>query len=130
MRPSKAILGIDGGVSGHVARIWADVLLIAGYAIEPGERTVISAAVRDDRIVRLGSDERTLAECDFVPVAAANAADRGARAFEGTFVLRRAKDVERKLIVEGDVIILSGRLIVDGAPVIAVVHGDGRAAVV
>ncbi len=70
-------------------------------------------------------------EATVVPLVGTDAgADGRAGAFVRAFILRGAKDVKRKLVVERHVIELPGGLIVIVAPVVAAVDGNHSAAVV
>ena len=86
------------------------------------EDAVVTAAVGDVRIARLRHDEGAFSECHRVPVGKRNGAVvAGARPFIRVFVLLRAVNVIRKLVVEIDMVKLPRRLIVVSAPRIAVV---------
>src|SRR6185312_11448720 len=81
--------------------------------------------------MRLRRHEGALSPCDLPPGAYRYGAPRlGARPFERAFVLLRTIDVERELVIERNMIELAGRLIVLGAPRLAAVGRDGRAAVI
>src|SRR5271157_610248 len=103
-----------------------DVLDLTRDAVVPGD----CAAVDDIRIQRVGRDvsvlfgahRMPLAKRDLAVVAAARDAHRPA-------LLLAAVDPVWKLVVGDDVVELRGRLVVPGAPGLAVIHADGGALV-
>src|SRR6185312_13277022 len=112
--------------------IWIrrNAAVLPGGCVVLQEDREVAAAVRHVRIAGLRRNERALAIGCRLPFAGADcAAERRTRTGNRAFVLLRAVDVERELIVDRDVIELSRRLIVHRAPRRAAVGRNGRAAV-
>ncbi len=131
MRPAEALLQLDGRSPRHVLGPRRDVLRLSRGVVPAQHRAVIAAAVRDVGRAGLRRDERALARGDLAPISQRNAAARNrARPLVRAFVLLRAVNVERKLVVERDVIELTRRLIVFRTPTVAAVGGHHGAAVV
>src|SRR6516165_9414728 len=117
MRPTEAVFRLGGACARHIPGPGADVLLFAGQVVETRERAIVTAPIRDVDISRLRCDERALAERNGMPLARTDTrSDNSTRPFERTLVLRGSEYVERKLVVERDVIVLPGRLIALAAP--------------
>ena len=85
----------------------------------------------DVRIVRPDGDVPGLAAADLIAVLPEDPAERGTRGRgdRRVVLLRRVQPV-RDPAVGGDVVVLGGRLVVEGRPRCAAVERDGRAAVV
>src|SRR5437016_2867938 len=115
--------GIDGPGIDRLGR--ADVMVVASdfSAIRPGIDNFWVAGIR--------SDVAAFTTADVVPIWAINRT-LGTRAGDSDrgVILLRAVNVVGEAIIGGDVIELRGWLVVDGAPALASVDGNCRAAVV
>ena len=99
--------------------------------IVPHEDAVVTAAVSNFGISRLRHGVSAFAIGHAVPCGQWNRpTGMSARPFKRAFVLLRAVDVIRKLVVKINVVELTSRLIVLGAPRLARIGRHGRAAVV
>src|SRR5689334_18630680 len=131
MRPSKPILQLARRCALLIMRPWAHTSVLVRALIVLQEDAVITAAIGDFGISRLRHAVSAFAISDPVPGAQRNHSSAVcARPFKRTFVLLRAVDMVRELVVNIDVVELRGGLIVLGAPGLTAIARHGRAAVV
>ena len=104
---------------------------LAAAVVVPQQRAAGVGRVDDVGIGRLDGDLAALGQADGVAVLPGDdALDRAAGDADGAVVLLRAVDAVRRLVVGDDRVELGGGLVVYGAPGLAGVVGDARAAVV
>src|SRR5205823_12802632 len=104
-------------------RPWAHASVLVSARIVLQKDTVIAAAIGNFRIARLRHSVRAFAIGRRVPGGEWNHSSCvGARPFKRTFVLLRAIDVIRELVVKINMIKLPGRLIVFGGPSLATIR--------
>src|ERR671935_2259849 len=112
-------------------RPWADAAVLVSALVVLHEDAVIAAAIRNFWISGLRHGIGAFAIGDLVPGAERNQSPAvRARPFKGTFVLLRATDVIRKLVVNIDVIKLGSGLIVLRSPGLTGISRDRRPPVV
>src|SRR5438477_12638849 len=104
-------------------RPWAHASVLVSALIVLQKDAVIAAPIRNFRIARLRDGISAFAIGCPVPGAEGNHSSCvGARPFKRTFVLLRAIDVIRELVVKINMIKLPGRLIVFGGPSLAAIR--------
>ena len=130
-RPLETIRNVGRGPTVVVRHPHRDVPLLTRGAIHSAQETGVTTAVGHVRVARVHGDRGVLAAGDGEVVALADRAVVGAaRDRDRRVVLLRAENAIRPLIVGGDVIELRGGLVVDARPSLAMVIGDGGAAIV
>src|SRR6516225_9341914 len=112
-------------------RPWTHASVLVSAPIILQKQAVIAAAICILGITRLRHAISAFAVCRSMPGGEGNQSLAvGARPFKRAFVLLRAVDVIRKLVVDIHVVKLAGGLIVLGAPSLTAIRRYGGAAVV
>ena len=130
--PLKPVLHVSGTLARRFFRPYHDVPCLAGAMVVAGDYPVgMGASVNDVRIVGTYRDVATFATADDVPIALGNGSRVGSAGnANGGVVLLGAVHLVRNAGVSGNVVELSGGLVVDGGPGGPTVEGDASAAVV
>src|SRR5581483_10379283 len=117
MRPSKPVFELAGRRAFLIIWPRANAAVFVSAPIVLDENTVVTAAIGDVRVIRLWHRVGALAIGDLMPCGQRNhSADVRARPFKRPFVLLRAVNMKRKLIVNVHMVELAGRLIMFRAP--------------
>ncbi len=126
----KRCVKLARGMAGVVDRIRTDVLRLLRTKIE-ARVLILSVAVNNVRIARIGDHEPRLTAAGGIPVARPDhALVVETRDGKIGIVLLRAVNVVRKAVIRRDVVELAGGLIVLGRPGVAAVERNARAAIV